>query len=91
MFMNELQQLGFELRVKAKELALSALAKHPDGRRNGKGVKQAEVFRLCGLDWGDYPKAPSTQQQYWAVALLRELESEGMVEQVEEKGPWRLR
>ncbi|TDQ26582.1 hypothetical protein EDF75_0630 [Raoultella sp. BIGb0149] len=89
--MNELQQLGFELRVKAKELALSALAKHPDGRRNGKGVKQAEVFRLCGLDWGDYPKAPSTQQQYWAVALLRELESEGMVEQVEEKGPWRLR
>ena len=89
--MNELQQQGFELRVKAKELALSALAKHPDGRRNGKGVKQAEVFRLCGLDWGNYPKAPSTQQQYWAVALLRELESEGMVEQVEEKGPWRLR
>lgn len=89
--MNELQKQGFDLRVKAKELALLALEKHPDGCRHGKGVKQAEVFRLCGLDWGDYPKAPSTQQQYWAVALLRELESEGAVEQVEEKGPWRLK
>ncbi|EMW0509134.1 hypothetical protein ACVD54_000109 [Enterobacter mori] len=89
--MNELQKQGLELRTKAKELALAALAKHPDGHINGKGVKQAEVFRLCGLDWGNYPKAPSTQQQYWAVALLRELESEGMVEQVEEKGPWRLK
>ncbi len=89
--MNELQKQGLELRTKAKELALAALAKHPDGRINGKGVKQAEIFRLCGLDWGDYPKAPSTQQQYWVVALLRELESEGTVEQVEEKGPWRLK
>ncbi|MFL0341156.1 hypothetical protein [Enterobacter ludwigii] len=89
--MNELQKQGLELRTKAKELTLAALAKHPDGNINGKGVKQAEVFRLCGLDWGDYPKAPSTQQQYWAVALLRELESEGTVEQVKEKGPWRLK
>lgn len=89
--MNELQKQGLELRTKAKELALAALAKHPDGRINGKGVKQAEVFRICGLDWGVYPKALSTQQQYWVVALLRELESEGTVEQVEERGPWRLK
>ncbi len=58
MIMNELQKQGLELRTKAKELALAALAKHPDGCINGKGVKQAEVFRLCGLDWGDYPKSP---------------------------------
>lgn len=89
--MNVLLQQGFELRSKAKELAISALQKHPDGNKNGKGVKQAEVFRLCGLDWGDYPKALSTQQQYWVVALLRELEADGVVEQVEDKGPWRLK
>lgn len=49
------------------------------------------LFLLITNALGDYPKAPSTQQQYWAVALLHELESEGMVEQVEEKGPWRLK
>lgn len=89
--MNDLLQQGLELRSKAKELAISALNKHPDGNKNGKGVKQAEVFRLCGLDWGNYPKTLSTQQQYWVVALLRELEAEGLVEQVEDKGPWRLK
>lgn len=89
--MKDLLQQGFELRSKAKELAISALQQHPDGNKHGKGVKQAEVFRLCGLDWGDYPKALSTQQQYWVVALLRELEADGLVEQVEDKGPWRLK
>lgn len=59
---------------------------------NGFAVVAGEVvvFNYDGMT-KDYPKAPSTQQQYWAVALLRELESEGMVEQVEEKGPWRLK
>ncbi|ELE9014063.1 hypothetical protein RM345_003047 [Enterobacter cloacae] len=89
--MKDLLQQGHKLRSKAKELAISALQKHPDGNKNGKGVKQAEVFRLCGLDWGNYPKALSTQQQYWVVALLRELEADGLVEQVEDKGPWRLK
>ncbi|WP_437889821.1 hypothetical protein [Phytobacter sp. V91] len=89
--MKDLLQQGLELRSKAKELAISALQKHPDGNKNGKGVKQAEVFRHCGLDWGDYPKALSTQQQYWVVALLRELEADGIIEQVEDKVPWRLK
>lgn len=89
--MNELQHQGAELLSKAKELALSVLRTHPDGQKNGKGVKQAEVFRLSGLDWGEKRKATSSNQQYWVVALLRELEDEGLVEQVEEKGPWRLR
>jgi len=89
--MNDLLQQGYELRSRAKELAISVLNTHPDGNKNGKGLKQAEIFRLCGLDWGNYPKATSTQQQHWAVALLRELESEGLVEQLKESGPWRLK
>ncbi|KAA6204632.1 MAG: hypothetical protein DU429_09065 [Candidatus Tokpelaia sp.] len=89
--MNALQQQGFELRSKAKELALSALKKYPEGHKNGKGIRQAEIFRLCGLDWGDYAKAFSSQQQFWVVALLRELEAEGAVEQIRESDPWRLK
>ncbi len=58
--MNDLLQQGLELRSKAKELAISVLNKHPDGNKNGTGVKQAEVFRLCGLGWGDYSKAPGS-------------------------------
>lgn len=89
--MNELQKQGAELRTKVKELALAVLAKHPDGQKNGKGIKQSEVFRLCGFDWGAKPKATSSNQQYWVVALLRELEEDGLVEQIKESGPWRLR
>ncbi|MBY8380047.1 hypothetical protein KXZ64_15735 [Klebsiella pneumoniae] len=75
----------------APSLALAVLAKHPDGQKNGKGIKQSEVFRLCGFDWGAKPKATSSNQQYWVVALLRELEEDGLVEQIKESGPWRLR
>ncbi|MFM2716994.1 hypothetical protein AB8T41_16310 [Klebsiella pneumoniae] len=46
---------------------------------------------LCGFDWGAKPKATSSNQQYWVVALLRELEEDGLVEQIKESGPWRLR
>lgn len=89
--MNELEKQGLELRIKAKELALAALAKHPDGQKNGKGIKQSEVFKLCGFGWGEKPKATSSNQQYWVVALLRQLEDEGLVEQTKESGPWRLK
>ena len=49
--MNKFQHQGAELRNRAKELALSVLKTHPDAQKNGNGVKQAEVFRLSGLDW----------------------------------------
>ncbi len=85
--MNKFQHQGAELRNRAKELALSVLKTHPDAQKNGNGVKQAEVFRLSGLDWGEKRKATSSNQQYWVVALLRELEEEGLVEQIEDRGP----
>lgn len=91
MIMNELEKHGLELRTKAKELALAALAKHPDGQKNGKGIKQSEVFNLCGFGWGEKSKATNSNQQYWVVALLRQLEDEGLVEQIKESGPWRLK
>ena len=58
---------------------------------SGLGMKQAEIFRECGFDWGGYEKATSTHQQYWIVALLRELEAEDKVEQLKSSGHWRLK
>ena len=40
------------------------------------------VARECGLVWGDYAKATTSNQWHWTVALLRELEAEEVVEQV---------
>lgn len=53
--MNKFQHQGAELRNRAKELALSVL-KLTQMPKNGNGVKQAEVFRLSGLDWGENGK-----------------------------------
>ena len=55
------------------------MCKSPDCSSFSRGLKQAEIFRACGLDWGEYPNATSSNQQYWLVALLRELELEGKV------------
>jgi hypothetical protein len=51
----------------------------------------APTAPVSNLDWGDYPNATSSNQQYWVVALVRELEAEGKVERISESGPWRLR
>jgi hypothetical protein len=80
---------GTALRSAAKTLVLEFMATRSECRPSGRGMKQAEIFRQCGFDWGEYPKATSSNQQYWIVALLRELESEGKVEQVTASGPWR--
>lgn len=88
--MNHFESRGRDIRSEAKRLVLDFLGSHPDGRPGGKGIRQAQIFRLCGLDWGDRPNATSGQQQFWVVALLRELEKDGLVERVARGGPWRL-
>lgn len=88
--MSTFENRGGEVRNLAKQLVLEYLHSHPDGHSGHLGVKQAEVARACGLVWGDYPKATNSNQQYWTVALLRELEVEEIVEQVRDGGPWRL-
>lgn len=80
---------GAQIRREAKSLVIEFLNSHPDAGPKGIGVKQAEIFRACGFDWGAYPKATSSNQQYWIVALLRELQASGEVIQVSESGPWR--
>lgn len=89
--MPDFKSRGSQLRADAKALVLEFMAATSGCQPGREGVKQAEIFKACGFDWGAYPKATSSNQQYWGVALLRELEAEGKVEQVGASGPWRLR
>lgn len=82
---------GESLRAYAKFLVIDFMSIHPDCNPNATGLTQAEIFRACGLDWDNQESATSSQQQYWLVALLRTLESDGLIERVRESGPWRLK
>lgn len=89
--MKDFQAAGMKLRDAAKILVLDYMGATRQCRPGGEGIRQSEIFRSCGLDWGNYEKATSSNQQYWVVALLRELETEGKIERVSPSGPWRLR
>lgn len=83
-------QVGEKIREQAKDLVLSYMKSNPNCTRYGKGLRQAELFRLCGFDWGDYEKAESPRQQYWIVGLLRTLENEGFTQRDSASKKWRL-
>jgi len=89
--MDKFIEEGKKLRGVAKQLVISFMNSERDCSTSGPGLKQAQIFKRCGFDWGDYEKATSSNQQYWIVGLLRELESDGKVEQVRASGPWRLK
>lgn len=88
--MDSFEPKGELLRNHAKGLVVEFMQSHPDCNPNSSGMKQAEIFRRCGFGWGEQPKATLSNQQYWLVALLRQLEQEGVVVQLKESGPWRL-
>ena len=88
--MTEYEERGADLRKLAKSLVLHLMRRTPECQPGMEGMKLAPIFRACGFDWGEYKNATSSNQQYWVVALVRKLESEGIVERVYESGPWRL-
>ncbi len=88
--MTQYEDRGKEIRSQCKSLVLDFMSQTLSCRPGGEGMKQSQIFRSCGFDWGDYEKVTSSNQQYLIVAILRELEAEGKVEQVSESGPWRL-
>ena len=89
--MEEFKARGMQLRVDAKTLVHQFMQASDCCQPGREGMKQASIFRECGFGWGDsYKNATSSNQQYWVVALLRELAHEGKVERVSESGPWRL-
>lgn len=81
---------GEKLRLQIKSIVYDYMSKSSDCASYSDGLKQAEIFRSCGLDWGEYPNATSSNQQYWLVALLRELESEGKVKRDSITKKWKI-
>ncbi|MDQ3059075.1 MAG: hypothetical protein M3R45_06065 [Pseudomonadota bacterium] len=89
--MKEFETKGNQLRADAKTLVYQFMQTSDLCQPGREGMKLAHIFRACGFDWGEYKNATSSNQQYWVVALVRELEKDGKVERVSESGPWRLR
>ena len=88
--MTEFENRGEEVRNITKELILSYMKSNIYCLPDGRGVKQAVIFRDCGLASDGNAKATVTNQQYWMIALLYELKEEGLIEFMCERGPWRL-
>ena len=89
--MTEYEERGKEIRALSKSLVLHFMNAKPECNPSREGLKQAQIFRDCGFDWGEHTNSTSSQQQYWVVALLRELEEEDKVKRVSESGPWCLK
>ena len=86
----KISQAGEEIRKQAKTLVLDYMKSNADCATYGKGLRQAELFRVCGFDWGDYEKAEPTRQQFWVIGLLRTLENEGLIQRDSISKKWRL-
>jgi methionyl-tRNA synthetase len=88
--MSDFESRGVEIRSLAKALVYDFMQATVQCQPNSEGMKQSQIFRGCGFDWGDYPKTTSSNQQYWVGAIVQELQSEGKIERISESGPWRL-
>lgn len=88
--MTKYKVSGEEIRNLAKKLVLEFMKEIPSCQEDQEGMTLAQIFRESGLDWGEYQNATSTNQQYWVVALMRELEQEKKVERILESKKWRL-
>lgn len=75
---------GTALRHKIKEPCFNFI-KNETSPKDCKGLKTAEIFRKCGLDWGDQTNATTSQQQFWLVGGLRELEKENRIAMDQDK------
>ena len=77
---------GKEIRELSKNLVLEFMQNSIDCQPHKKGLKQSEIFKKCGFDFGDYPKVTSSYQQFWIAAILAELKKEKKVERISERG-----
>lgn len=89
--MGEFEERGSRIRAEAKALVYEYMQASDLCQPGREGLRLSPIFRACGFDWGEYEKATSSNQQYWVVALMRELEAKGKVERVSPSGPWRLK
>ena len=81
-------QRGADLREQAKSLVLDFMGSLQASQPGESGISQTDIFRNCGLDWGDFPLAKSNNQVSWLNALMWRLKEEGKVERKDTN--WRL-
>ena len=88
---SRFEKIGEDIRKQTRDLVISYMQQSEECQAGAEGVKQAELFRMCGLDWGEQLTATSTQQNFWLVGLLRTLENGGVVERDGVTKKWRLK
>ncbi len=88
--MTKFETRGNEIRDLCKTLVLEFMQATKECQPGKTGMKQSQIFKNCGFDWGNYPLITASQQQYWIVAILSQLKKEGKVERISKSGPWRL-
>ena len=81
---------GEELRNSFKKLVYEYMSTKEECNKFNDGMKQADIFRECGMDWGAKENCTSSNQQYWVVAILRELEEEKKIQRDPSTKKWRL-
>ena len=72
--MQSFKSQGEQIRKNAKNLVFQFMKDTKSCQAGKEGMKLAQIFKACGFDWGNQKKATSSSQQYWVVALVRELE-----------------
>jgi hypothetical protein len=82
---------GEELRSEFKKLVYEYMISTSKCQAVNSGMKQSEIFRECGMDWGEKKNCTSSTQQYWIVAILRELELEEKIQRDETTKKWKLK
>ncbi len=89
--MNKFYIEGNSLKEQIKNLVYEYMCSTYDCQPYAEGMKQAEIFRNCGLDWGSQENATSSNQQYWIVGLLRQLEKENKIVRDESTKKWNIK
>lgn len=87
---NKFLETGKQIRTRAKEIVLEFMLLTPQCDTSSFGMEQAEIFNQCGFGWGHQENATMSNQQYWIVALLKQLEEEGRVKQDEYTLLWKV-
>jgi hypothetical protein len=57
--MKSFQERGQAIRLQAKALVLEYMQSSSDCQLGKEGERLSPIFRACGFDWGEYPKATS--------------------------------
>ena len=80
-----------QLKIEFKNLISDFISNNENCKSDNLGLKQAEIFRLCNMGFGNQKNCTESQQVFYLVAILRELEKEGKITRDPITKKWKLR